>query len=72
MKILFWLGLVLLVCGLLSLVVPIPHSERQGFSAGDMHVGIQTQHSERVAPMVSAVLILAGAGMVVAAKISKR
>ena len=68
MKQLFWIGLVLIALGMLSLVVPIPHNERQGFSAGGMSVGIQTQHSERVSPIISAVLILGGAGMAVAGK----
>jgi len=67
-KQLFWIGLVLIALGMLSLVVPIPHNERQGFSAGGMSVGIQTQHSERVSPIISAVLILGGAGMAVAGK----
>jgi hypothetical protein len=67
-KILLWIGLVLVVLGLLSLVIPIPHNEREGFSAGGVSVGVQTQHSERLSPIISGVLILAGAGMVVAGK----
>ena len=55
-----WLGLVFPVCGLLSLVVPIPHTEREGVAAaGGMSVESQTRHSERAAPIIS----LAGAGM---------
>lgn len=68
MKPLFWIGIVLLVLGVASLVVPIPRTERQGMSAGGMNVSVQTQHSERVSPIVSAVLILAGAGMVYAGR----
>ncbi len=71
MKILFWIGLAVLVLGFASLVVPIPHSERAGFSAGGMSVGIQTQHSERVSPLISAVMILGGAGMMIAGKSRK-
>jgi len=71
MKILLWVGLGVIVLGLLSLVVPIPHSEREGFSAGGVSVGIQTQHSETVSPIISAVLILGGAGMMIAAKATK-
>lgn len=71
MKQLFWIGLVLIVLGLLSLVVPIPHSEREGISAGGMSMGIETRHSERVSPIISAVLILGGAGMVIAGKSRK-
>lgn len=68
MKQLFWIGIVLVVLGLASLVVPIPHSEREGISAGGMSVGIQTRHSETVSPIVSAVLILGGAGLMIAGK----
>jgi hypothetical protein len=71
MKILLWMGLVLVSLGLLSLVVAIPHHEREGFSAGGVSVGVQTQHSERVSPIISGVLILAGAGMIVAGKSRK-
>ena len=68
LKQLFWIGVVIVALGLLSLAVPIPHNERQGFSAGDISVGIHTQHSETVSPIISAVLILGGAGMMVAGK----
>jgi hypothetical protein len=70
-KQLFWIGLVLIALGLLSLVVPIPHKERQGFSAGDISIGVQTQHSDRVSPIISAVMILGGAGIMVASKTRK-
>ena len=72
MKPLFWIGLVIVVLGVLSFVVPIPHSEREGFSAGGVSVGIQTQHSERVSPIVSCVLLLAGAGMMIAGRTAVR
>jgi hypothetical protein len=68
MKMLFVVGLILIVVGLLSLVVPIPHNERQGFTAGGISMGVETRHSETVAPIVSAVLILGGAGLAIAGK----
>lgn len=71
MKQLFWVGLVLIVLGLASLVVPVPHSEREGFSAGGVSVGVQTQHSETVSPIISALLILGGAGMMIVARNKK-
>ena len=71
MKQLFWIGLVLIVLGLASLVVPVPHNEREGFSAGGVSVGIQTQHSETVSPIISAVLILGGASLMFVAKNKK-
>jgi hypothetical protein len=72
MKILFWTGIVVIVLGFLSLVVAIPHTEREGISAGGMSVGIQTQHSERVSPIVSVALLLAGAGMMIAGRSAVR
>jgi len=60
MKQLFWIGLVLIVLGFASLVIPVPHSEQEGISAGGVSVGIQTQHSEKVSPIISAVLLLGG------------
>jgi len=68
MKALFWLGLVLLILGLASLVVPIPHKEREGVKVGGASIGIETKHEEKVSPIVSGILIAAGAGLMVAGK----
>ncbi len=66
MKALFWIGTVLLVLGIASLFVPIPHTDREGFKAGGLSVGVETQHRETVSPIVSGAMILAGAGMMIA------
>ena len=66
MKALFWLGLAVLVLGIASLFVPIPRNETEGLKAGDFQVGLQVRHDERVPPLISAVLILGGAGMMIA------
>jgi hypothetical protein len=68
MKALFGVGLVVLVLGILSFLVPIPHSEHHGVSAGDLHVGIDTEHSDRMPPAVSVVLVVAGVGMMIAGR----
>ena len=68
MKALFWIGLLVLILGLVSLVVPIPRNEREGFQAGGISIGVETRHSERVSPIVGGVMILAGAGMMIAGK----
>jgi len=68
MKALFWGGLLLLILGLASLVVPIPRSERGGFEAGGVSVGVETRHEETVPPLVSAAMILGGAGLMVSGK----
>ena len=66
MKSLLWIGVVVLVLGIASLFVPIPHSERQGIKAGSVDIGVQTHHSERVSPIISAVMIAGGIGMMIA------
>jgi hypothetical protein len=63
MKALFWIGMVVLIVGIASLFVPIPHNEREGFKAGDVSVGIETRHEDKVSPYMSAAIILGGAGM---------
>ena len=68
MKALLWIGLAVLVLGVVSLVVPIPRSEKAGFNAGGMSMGIETKYEEKVSPIVSAVMILGGAGMMIAGK----
>ena len=65
MKALFWIGMVVLIVGIASLFVPIPRNEREGFKAGDVSVGIETRHEDKVSPYVSAAIILGGAGMIV-------
>jgi hypothetical protein len=69
MKALFWIGMVVLILGIVSLAVPIPRNEREGFKAGGVSVGIETRHDEKVSPYVSATMILAGVGAMVAGKI---
>jgi hypothetical protein len=68
MKALLAIGLVVLILGIISFVVPFPHSEHHGLSAGDAHVGITTEHSERMSPAVSVLLVVVGAGMMIAGK----
>jgi hypothetical protein len=72
MKGLFWLGLLLLVLGIASLFVPIPHTEKEGVKVGGASIGIETRHEEKVSPIISAVLIVAGAGMMVMGKKASR
>jgi hypothetical protein len=66
MKPLLWVGLVVLALGVASLFVALPRRENKGVKIGDVNVGVQVQHSERVSPVVSAVLVAAGAGLLIA------
>jgi len=69
MKGLFWIGLVVAILGIVSFLVPIPRNEREGVKVGGISIGVETQHSEKVSPIVGGVMILAGAGMMIAAKV---
>jgi hypothetical protein len=60
MKIVLFAGLLLVVLGIVSLFVPIPHTETHGIKAGDMSIGVQTTQNERVSPAISAALIAGG------------
>lgn len=66
MRALFWFGLAVLILGVLSLFVTIPQRETHGIRAGDLSVGVQTQHNQKVSPIVSAVMLIGGAGMMIA------
>ena len=68
MKSLMLAGVVVLILGILSFFVPIPHSEHHGVSIGDAHVGITTHDEDRVPPVVSIVLVVVGAGMLIAGR----
>jgi hypothetical protein len=60
MKNLAIVGALLLVLGLLSFVVPIPHRENHGIRIGDAKIGVQTESSEKLPPAVGIVLLAGG------------
>jgi len=66
MKILLFTGVILVVLGIVSLVVPIPQTETEGIKVGNTNLGIQTSHSERVSPVISVVLIAGGIALGIA------
>jgi len=67
-RLLFWVGVIFMVLGIASLFVPIPHTERSGVKIGGSSIGIETTHDEKVSPIITAVLFVAGAGMMVAGR----
>jgi hypothetical protein len=68
MKALMLVGVVLVVLGILSFFVPVPHSEHHGVNIGDAHVGITTHDEDKVPPTVSVVLVVVGAGLMIAGR----
>jgi len=68
MQALFWTGLVVLMLGITSLLVPIPRNEQDGLTVGSVSIGIETRNSDKVSPIVSAAMILGGAGLMIAVK----
>lgn len=68
MKALFVVGLVILVLGILSFFVPVPHTERHGIDAGDVHLGVNTHHDDLLPPAVGVALLVVGAGLMIAGR----
>jgi len=68
MKSLLVIGLVIVVLGILSFFVPVPHTERHGLDAGDIHVGVNTHHDDMLPPYVGVILIVVGGGLMVASR----
>ncbi len=53
-------GILLVVVGILSFVVPVPHQENHGVKIGDTKIGVQTESSEKLPPLVGGLLIAGG------------
>ncbi len=61
MKALPIVGAVLILLGILSFFVPVPHNEDHSVKVGDAKIGIQTENSQKI-PTGASVAIL-GAGV---------
>ena len=66
MRALFFGGLIVLILGIASFFVALPHAENHGVKVGDASVGITTHSSEKVPPAIGAVLIVGGIVMMIA------
>jgi len=65
MKALLAIGLIVLIVGVISFIVPFPHATHHELGAGDVHVGVTTRHDEKVPPVVSVLLVVVGAGIMI-------
>jgi hypothetical protein len=54
------LGIILLLLGALSFIIPIPHSEDHGVRIGDARIGVRTEHRDRLPPAAGIVLLAGG------------
>jgi hypothetical protein len=60
MKALPLVGVLLVVLGILSFIVPVPHSENHGVKFGDAKISVQTESSEKLPPAAGIVLLAGG------------
>jgi hypothetical protein len=68
MKGLVLAGVIVLILGVFSFVIPVPRTEHHGVNVGDEHIGVTTEHDQKVPPAVSVVLVVAGAALLVAGR----
>jgi len=66
MKALPLVGVLLLVLGVLSFVVPLPSREDHSVKIGDAKIGIQTESSQKLPPAAGIILIAGGVVALVA------
>ncbi len=71
MKTIPLIGAVLLLLGVLSFVVPIPHKEQHSIKIGDARFGVQTEESERL-PIAASVTLVAAGVLVLVVGLHKR
>jgi len=60
MRNLAFVGVLLLVLGLLSFVVPIPHRENHSMKIGDTRIGARTESDQKLPPEVGIILLAGG------------
>lgn len=60
MRSLLVIGVVLVIVGLLTFVVPFPHRQDQSVKIGDTKISLQTESEEKMPPAVGVVLVAGG------------
>ncbi len=67
MKPIFWAGVICLVLGIASFFVGLPKTEKEGIRVGDVHLGVEEKHNERIPNWASGLLVGGGLAMMVVA-----
>jgi uncharacterized membrane protein HdeD (DUF308 family) len=65
MRTLAIVGIVLLVLGILSFFVPVPHNERHGMNLGDASISVTTHHDQVLPPAVGITACVVGAVLLI-------
>ena len=65
MKAALLIGVIVLVLGVLSFVVPFPSYHHHGVKIGDSSIGVTTEQDEKLPPAVGVVLLVVGAGLII-------
>jgi len=68
MKALAVIGVVVLIVGVLSFVIPFPSYHHHGVKVGDSSIGVTTEHDEKLPPAVGLGLIVVGGVLVFAGR----
>lgn len=66
MRPLAWIGLVVLILGILAFFVPLPMSHTHSAKVGDTSIGITTHTQEKVSPALGGLICAAGVVLLVA------
>jgi hypothetical protein len=66
MRMLIWVGVVVLVLGILSFVVPVPMSHSRSAKLGDASISITTHDTEMLPPAMGGLLCAAGVVLLIA------
>ena len=60
------IGIVVLVLGIISFLVPVPTSEHHGVKVGDTSIGVTTHHDEKLSPAIGGLFCVAGVVLLIA------
>jgi hypothetical protein len=63
-------GIIVLVIGVLSFLVTVPRYHHEGVRVGDTHIGITTEHHEQLPVAAGVVMVVVGAGLIIAGRSS--